>query len=434
MSAALIPTESNGAVSVAQVRALMAALPLPDVKKIRDSMEALLHQHRDTHDKREMAQDAAEVKLWAERRLGQLLRTMPKNEGGLLRGDTLPPRDTTPTLAEYGISKKESSRYQAIESLEEKVFEQQMAEARQAGDVATSATCLKIARTLRRKRERNAALEAAAAAARPSNAWKILHADLLAPHGLYHAVPNGMAAMAGSHTPGFICESPALIFADPPYNVGVDYGEGTQADSLPDEQYLRWVERWLGLCHDRLIPDGTMWLLIGDEYADHFGILLARVGFHRRAWVKWYETFGVCNSSGGNFSRCSRHLFYCVKNPRSFVWHPEPVTRPSDRQAKYNDARADPDGKVWDDVWQIPRLTGTCTERLPDFPTQLPVDLLTPIIAATSHPGDLVVDPFCGSGTTGIAALRLGRRFLGLEKSEAFVQLARLRLRGEGNG
>ena len=262
--------------------------------------------------------------------------------------------------------------------------------------------------------------------------FEMIHADVLAPHGLYHAVPNGTAAMAGSHLPGFVCEAPTLIFADPPYNVGIDYGDGPEADSLLDEDYLRWVERWLTLCHDRLTPHGTIWVLIGDEYADHYGVLLSRVGFHRRAWIKWYETFGVCNSARNNFSRCSRHLFYCVKDPKRFTWHPEAVMRSSDRQTKYADARAEPDGKVWDDVWQIPRLTGTCAERLPDFPTQLPLALLLPIVGATSDPGDLVVDPFAGSATSGVAALRLGRRWRGLEKQLHFARLALQRLQGEG--
>ena len=144
--------------------------------------------------------------------------------------------------------------------------------------------------------------------------------------------------------------------------------------------------------------------------------------------MKWYETFGVCNSSGSNFSRTSRHLLYFSKSPRQFTWNLEAVTRPSDRQTKYGDSRANPGGKVMDDVWQVPRLVGTSTERMPDFPTQLPMDLIRPIVGACSNPGDLVVDPFNGSGTTGAVCVELGRRYLGIEKSATFADLARKRL------
>src|SRR5262249_27918514 len=150
-------------------------------------------------------------------------------------------------------------------------------------------------------------------------------------------------------------------FADPPYNVGVDYGDGAKADRLPDEQYLGWCRQWMKACADLLAPDGSLWVLIGDEYADHFGLLLRQAGLHRRSWIKCYERFGV--NQANNFNRCSRHLFYCLKDPRRFAFNADAVTRPSDRQTKYGDQRADPGGKIWDDVWEIPRLVGTANER-----------------------------------------------------------------------
>lgn len=223
-----------------------------------------------------------------------------------------------------------------------------------------------------------------------------------------------------------------LAFADPPYNIGVDYGDGAGADKLPDDEYLDWTGRWVRRCVRALAPDGSLWVLIGDEYADHMGVALQAAGLHRRAWVKWFESFGVNRANG--FNRTSRHLFHCVKDPKRFVFHPEAVTRPSDRQAKYGDKRAAEGGKVWDDVWginpPIPRLTGTCAERLPDFPTQLPLALLRPVVGCASDPGDLVLDPFCGSGTTLVAAVESGRRALGIEVSSHYAELARLRLKG----
>lgn len=217
-----------------------------------------------------------------------------------------------------------------------------------------------------------------------------------------------------------------LVFADPPYNIGIDYGDGKKADKLPDDEYLGWCDDWLTAAADSLTEDGSLWLLVPDEYAEEFAQMLNGIGLHRRAWIKWYETFGV--NCANNFNRTSRHLFYYVVDPKHFVFHADAVTRPSDRQAKYNDKRAVGDGKIWDDVWQIPRLTGNSAERLPDFPTQLPLALLKPIIGCASDPGDLVVDPVCGSGTTGVAAKMLGRRFTGIEKGEKFWEMATVRL------
>ncbi len=217
-----------------------------------------------------------------------------------------------------------------------------------------------------------------------------------------------------------------LIFADPPYNQGVDYGNGKRADKLSRYDYLSWCRAWIDRCAGSLTPDGSLWVLISDEWADHFGIMLADVGLHRRNWIKWYETFGV--NCTRKFNRTSRHLFHYVRDPKNFVFNREAVSRPSDRQAKYGDKRANPAGKVWDDVWQIPRVAGTHGERIKEFPTQLPLALLRPIVGCASDPGDLVLDPFSGSATTGVAAIELGRRFLGIETSKKYCGLAEERL------
>jgi site-specific DNA-methyltransferase (adenine-specific) len=152
-----------------------------------------------------------------------------------------------------------------------------------------------------------------------------------------------------------------------------------------------------------------------------------------RAWITWYETFGI--NQANNFNRCSRRLLYCTKG-EGLVFNHDAFTRPSDRQVKYGDRRADPGGKLWDDVWgvnpKIPRVVGTAAERIPDFPTQLPLDLLRPIVLGCSDPGDSVLDPFNGSGTTGVAAVIAGRRYVGIEKSARFAAMAEMRLKACG--
>jgi site-specific DNA-methyltransferase (adenine-specific) len=179
-----------------------------------------------------------------------------------------------------------------------------------------------------------------------------------------------------------------------------------------------------------LTGDGSLWVLINDEHAAHFAIMLQEAGLCRRSWIKWYETFGV--NCRRKFNRTSRHLFHCTRHPRRFIFHAEAVNRPSARLAVYRDKRANPAGKNWDDVWgidpPIPRLTGTCAERIQGFPTQLPLALLRPVVGCASDPDDLILDPFAGSCTTGVAAIEAGRRFIGIEREARFVELAGDRL------
>jgi site-specific DNA-methyltransferase (adenine-specific) len=270
---------------------------------------------------------------------------------------------------------------------------------------------LREIRSTKRRKELEQAAEAAKASHssdRPS--WSLLNMDVL----------DGLEAVRDEHGPA------RLIFTDPPYNIGIDYGEGEKADLLTPQAYMKWVRQWFSLCWDCLTDDGSLWVMIGDEYAAEYCTELKASGFTVRSWIKWYETFGV--NCSNKFNRTSRHIFYAVKDSSSFVFNPEPVTRPSDRQTKYGDSRAAAGGKIWDDVWQIPRLTGTCAERIPDFPTQLPLALVKPIVMCASIPGDLVVDPFNGSGTTGVAAIRNGRKYVGIEKSEKFADMATMRL------
>jgi site-specific DNA-methyltransferase (adenine-specific) len=218
-----------------------------------------------------------------------------------------------------------------------------------------------------------------------------------------------------------------LIFADPPYNIGIEYGEHHD-DSMDDAQFVDWCLSWTRLACDCMTDDGSLWLMINDEYAADFVMNARDCGLHMRAWIKWYETFGV--NCSNNFNRTSRHILYFVMDEDNFVFNETEVLRPSDRQTKYGDSRAQSSGKILDDVWQIPRLTGTSSERLPDFPTQLPLDLVSRIVRVASEPGDLVVDPFNGSGTTGVAAIMGQRRYVGIDASKQFVDLSSMRLRG----
>ena len=215
-----------------------------------------------------------------------------------------------------------------------------------------------------------------------------------------------------------------MLFADPPYNLGIPY-DGHD-DRIPAAEYRAWSERWIGAAVRLLTDDGSMWLLCNHEWSPHLRLAMEAAGLHFRQTVIWYEAFGT--NCTHKFNRCTRPLFWMVRDPKRFVFRPSDVTVSSARLRVYRDKRANPAGKVMDDLWSIPRVAGTHRERMPGFPTQLPMALLRPIVACASDPGDMVCDPFVGSGTTGAVCIELGRRFIGIEQSGGYATRSRQRL------
>ena len=228
------------------------------------------------------------------------------------------------------------------------------------------------------------------------------------------------------HLGAMPADSVNLIVADPPYNIGIDYGDGSRADRRSDADYIEWSRAWIAAAARTLAPDGAMWVICGQEYAGDHQLAMRDAGLHWRNTVTWVETFGVnCRKK---FSRTSRPMFYAVKHPRQFTFNVEALTTASARQTKYGDKRASPGGKVLDDVWTIPRVCGTFRERVKGVPTQLPLALVRRIVLGLTRPGDLVLDPFTGSGTTGVVCAEYGRRFAGIELREQYAVIARERI------
>ncbi len=254
-------------------------------------------------------------------------------------------------------------------------------------------------------------------------------------------------------------QSVDLAFADPPFNIGYDYD--VYDDRRAAEDYLAWSRQWIEGVSRVLKPTGTFWLAIGDEFAAELKVLCTRdLGFHCRSWVIWFYTFGVhCKYK---FTRSHAHLFHFVKDPKKFTFNSLAVRVPSARELVYGDKRADPDGRMPDDTWMmapvlgpqvaardgftlrpqdIPerfppesdvwffsRVAGTFKERRGWHGCQMPEQLLGRIIRASSNEGDVVLDPFAGSGTTPAVAKKLGRQFIGFELSKKYARQAEQRL------
>lgn len=229
-----------------------------------------------------------------------------------------------------------------------------------------------------------------------------------------------------------------LAFADPPFNIGYKYD--VYEDGKAADDYLDWCRQWIRQVYRVLKPTGSFWLAIGDEFAAELKMIAQReVGFHCRNWVVWYYTFGVhCTRK---FTRSHAHLFYFVKDAKNFTFNcDDPAVRvPSARALVYGDRRANPAGRMPDDTWILrpqdlpdgfsadsdtwyfPRVAGTFKERAGFHGCQMPEQLLGRIIRSCSNEGELVMDPFGGSGTTLVVAKKLRRHYLGFELSDDYA-------------
>jgi DNA modification methylase len=235
-----------------------------------------------------------------------------------------------------------------------------------------------------------------------------------------------------------------LVFADPPFNIGYEYDQ--YHDRQERDEYIMWSSKWMDEVFRVLKPNGTFWLAIGDEYAAELKVAAHEIGFSTRSWVVWYYTFGVnCTKK---FSRSHVHLFHFVKDENSFTFNAEdPSVRvKSARALVYADKRANPNGRLPDDTWilrpqDLPqgfdtmddtvyfaRVAGTFAERQGFHGCQMPEQLLGRIIRVSSNPGDIVLDPFAGSGTTLAVGKKLRRRWIGCELSKEYVREALTRL------
>src|SRR5206468_6630156 len=171
-----------------------------------------------------------------------------------------------------------------------------------------------------------------------------------------------------------------------------------------------------------------------------------------RNWINWHYTFG--QQPKNKFARSHTHILYFTKDAKEFTFNADAVRVPSARQTTYGDRRANPKGKLPDDVWyldpgsfilrppeapaplfagecdtwNVSRVCGTFKEREGWHGCQMPIGVLNRIILASPNPGDIVLDPFNGSGTTIVAAALLGRKYVGIDQSEEYVAYAKKRL------
>jgi len=219
-----------------------------------------------------------------------------------------------------------------------------------------------------------------------------------------------------------------LIFADPPFNWDVPY-DGWK-DGMPRREYERFTYDWLDSCINALAPHGSLWINIPDDTAAEIVMHLKRRGLTMINWCIWHYRFGQHRES--SFISSKVHALYFAKDARNRIWNGNDILELSDRASIYADPRtmskeSNKGMRVPMDVWYGKywgRIQGNNKERRHNHHNQIPEVYLERVIKACSNVGGLVLDPFCGSGTTSTVARALGRRSITIEHSKVNAKSA----------
>jgi modification methylase len=222
-----------------------------------------------------------------------------------------------------------------------------------------------------------------------------------------------------------------LVFADPPYNLQLKNDLKRPDDSRVDavdedwdkfasfESYDAFTRAWLIACRRVMKPAATLWVIGSYHNIFRVGTILQDLGFWILNDIVWRKSNPMPNFRGRRFTNAHETLIWAAREPnKGYTFNYEAL------KAGNEDIQVRSD-------WTIPLCTGE--ERLKDgsrklHPTQKPEALVARAVLAASRPGDLVLDPFFGTGTTGAVAKRLGRRFVGIEREAVYAKAAEARI------
>lgn len=226
--------------------------------------------------------------------------------------------------------------------------------------------------------------------------------------------------------------TPTLIFMDPPFNQRVYYPDWE--DDLDRGQYFEYLKEWIEYANGILADCGSLWLNLPDEWAaDAVTIARDLYDLYLENWCIWHYRFG--QHQPNRFIRSKTHALWFSRGEP--IVNREAALVPSDRAAIYFDPRiyeTDNGGTRMDfDVWGFEpywgRVQGNNKERRRQHPNQLPELYLKRIIGVCTNPGDIVLDPFCGSGTTAVVADALKRYAITGDITRYFAESAFQRIK-----
>jgi modification methylase len=224
-----------------------------------------------------------------------------------------------------------------------------------------------------------------------------------------------------------------LVFADPPYNLqlGGDLlrPDNSKVDAVDDHwdqfesfaAYDAFTKAWMAECRRVLKDDGALWVIGSYHNIFRVGATLQDLGFWILNDIVWRKANPMPNFKGTRFTNAHETMIWATKSRggRRYTFNYDAMKMANDELQMRSD-------------WSLPLCTGD--ERLKDetgakaHPTQKPEALLHRVIMASTRPGDIILDPFFGTGTTGAVARRLGRKFIGIERETAYAAVAEARI------
>jgi site-specific DNA-methyltransferase (adenine-specific) len=222
-----------------------------------------------------------------------------------------------------------------------------------------------------------------------------------------------------------------LVFADPPYNLQLQQDlwrpNMTKVEAVDEDWdhfenkkvYDDFTVRWLKACYRVLKPDGSLWVIGTYHNIFRIGSILQDLGYWILNDVIWIKTNPMPNFRGVRLTNAHETLIWACKNKKARYTF------------NYQSMKAHNDDLQMRSDWFLPICTGP--ERIKvngkkAHPTQKPEALLYRVLLASSQPGDIILDPFFGTGTTGAVAKRLHRHFIGIEQNLRYAEIARKRI------
>lgn len=227
------------------------------------------------------------------------------------------------------------------------------------------------------------------------------------------------------------------IFADPPYNLSnggitckagkmVSVNKGNWDKSQGFKKDYEFTYKWIKACKDILAPDGTIWISGTPHNIYKVGFALQALGFHVLNEISWYKP----NAPPNLACRCFAHAHETI------IWAKK------DKKAKHKfnyklmklwDDKFAPTNRQMRSLWNIP-LTPPSEKIHGKHPTQKPIELLKRIVLSSSAKGDIILDPFNGTGTTGVVANQSGRKYIGIEMDKNYLNLTQKRMKNFKKG
>ena len=237
-------------------------------------------------------------------------------------------------------------------------------------------------------------------------------------------------------------KSVSLMVTSPPYNIDISYGNKWEngrlktskgkkyKDNLSEEQYREMLRNVFEETKRVLKDDGQIWINIKNRYVDGnivppFWILDFFQDMYLKNVIIWNFDWG--GSTSKRFCSRYEYVFFFTKKKDTYVFNLEDVKIPA---LNYRPDRYKSQLKNPTDVWKISLVSGNSSERT-EHPAQYPEELIERIIKVGTNEGDLVLDPFMGSGTTAVVAKKLGRQYVGYEIEQDYLEIAERRLKNE---